>query len=228
MRYTCFLLLSTSLLTALPAGADNGFYVGAGIGGSRVEAKVDKLGLLPPSGESIEDTDFGESGFAWKAFGGYRFTDFLAAEVAWLDFGEPDVSLCFTENPPAGVRCESREWDVATSLDGVNIDLVGIWPIGERWELFAKLGLFIWDAESRGTQRAGGVAGLPPGGCPPFRPPTPGCQVKVEDDGADLSAGFGAATQVSERISVRGEFQWFDVGAFDTVWTVTASAIFSF
>jgi len=234
MRHFSTLLLPALLLVSTSAVADRGFYIGTGIGGSHVESTVAELGLQPPAGESIQSSDFSETGFAWKVFGGYRFLDFIAAEVAWIDLGEPDTSLCFTTSPPAGVECESREWDVKTKLDGVNLDLVGSWPIGEKWEVFAKLGLFLWDAEGSGTQRAAGAAppplppGLPPGGCPPFRPQIPGCEVKVKDDGEDLSAGFGAAVEVSEHFSLRGEFQWFNVGAFDTVWAITASAILAF
>ncbi|MCF6263011.1 MAG: porin family protein [Xanthomonadales bacterium] len=67
------LFLTPSMVTA---GADSGFYIGAGIGDAPVKV-----------------LDFDESDFAYKIFGGYNFgyvplVD-LAVEASYVDFGSP-------------------------------------------------------------------------------------------------------------------------------------------
>ncbi|NOQ88597.1 MAG: outer membrane beta-barrel protein [Gammaproteobacteria bacterium] len=62
------------------AGADSGFYVGAGVGDA-----------------SVKDADFDASDSAYKIFGGYNIgfiplVDF-AVEASYVDFGKPSTSL---------------------------------------------------------------------------------------------------------------------------------------
>ena len=61
------------------AGADSGFYIGAGVGDA-----------------SVKDTDFDASDSAYKLFGGYNIgfiplVDF-AVEASYVDFGNPSTS----------------------------------------------------------------------------------------------------------------------------------------
>lgn len=65
--------------TAVVAGADSGFYIGAGVGDA-----------------SIKDSDFDASDSAYKIFGGYNIgfiplVDF-AVEASYVDFGKPSTS----------------------------------------------------------------------------------------------------------------------------------------
>ncbi len=73
----------TGALFAMPntvlAGADSGFYVGAGVGDA-----------------SVKEGDFDESDSAYKIFGGYNIgfiplVDF-AVEASYVDFGKPSSS----------------------------------------------------------------------------------------------------------------------------------------
>ncbi len=74
--------LAGSLLaipTAVIAGADSGFYLGAGVGDA-----------------SVKDSDFDASDSAYKLFGGYNIgfiplVDF-AVEASYVDFGKPSTS----------------------------------------------------------------------------------------------------------------------------------------
>ena len=65
--------------TAVVAGADSGFYIGAGVGDA-----------------SIKDSGFDASDSAYKIFGGYNIgfiplVDF-AVEASYVDFGKPSTS----------------------------------------------------------------------------------------------------------------------------------------
>jgi hypothetical protein len=66
------------------AGADSGFYVGAGVGNA-----------------TVQDTNFDESDSAYKIFGGYNIgfiplVDF-AVEASYVDFGKPSNSTTTVE-----------------------------------------------------------------------------------------------------------------------------------
>ena len=77
-----FICLAGSILgmpSAAVAGADSGFYIGAGVGDA-----------------SVKDGDFDASDSAYKIFGGYNIgfiplVDF-AVEASYVDFGNPSTS----------------------------------------------------------------------------------------------------------------------------------------
>ena len=77
-----FICLAGSIMampSAAVAGADSGFYIGAGVGDA-----------------SVKDSDFDESDSAYKLFGGYNIgfiplVDF-AVEASYVDFGKPTTT----------------------------------------------------------------------------------------------------------------------------------------
>lgn len=118
MRISLAVLASSALLWALSSqAADNGIYVGAGIGQSDVEADSDAL-----NGVGFDGKDT-----AWKAIVGIRPLDWLGVEASYVDFGKPDDD---------GVKIKA---------DGVSAFAVGFVPAGPV-DLFAKVGLINYDA----------------------------------------------------------------------------------
>jgi outer membrane immunogenic protein len=104
--------------TAVVAGADSGFYIGAGVGDAMVENS---------------DAGFDESDSAYKLFGGYNIgfiplVDF-AVEASYVDFGKPTAT---------GGSIEVTGFN-AYGLAGLSFGPFGI---------FAKAGAFSWDEES--------------------------------------------------------------------------------
>jgi len=78
--FVCLAGFFLGMPTVAVAGADSGFYIGAGVGDA-----------------SVKDTDFDESDSAYKLFGGYNIgfiplVDF-AVEASYVDFGNPSTSL---------------------------------------------------------------------------------------------------------------------------------------
>ena len=218
MLHLRYLITLVALTLPLMGIADNtGFYGGIGVGGSRAEGTIPGIGVSPPTNESLQSNDFKESDVSWKVFGGYRFFDYLALEAGYVDLGKPNGSSCFTDNPPTGSICESREWDVSVDVNGWSVDAVGILPLGENWELFAKLGVYGWDGKARGIDRVS---------APPGRPAAPGSMAAVDADGEDLKVGFGGSVRVAKRISLRAEFEWFDVDLADDLWAINFSLVF--
>jgi len=142
-KHTLLLAFISGLFMIVPvnsyAGADSGFYIGAGVGGAPVEV-----------------VDFDESDFAYKIFGGYNFgyvplVD-LAVEASYVDFGSPSnrninvdingfnafglVGLSFG---PFGIFAKAGliSWDSKISIDTNRFNDDGVDPaygIGARFQ----------------------------------------------------------------------------------------------
>ena len=147
-------------------------YLGGSIGQSDIDDQI-ATGLI--TGGSVDGTDS-----AFKIFGGYMFNRHFGLEAAYVDLGEATYSGNFLGLPVTGGRVE---------LSGVNISALGALPIGERFSLFGKIGLFMWDAEASDT--TGGV---------PF---------SAQQDGTDLSFGIGLGYQFTRNLGVRAEWEMF-------------------
>ena len=116
----CLLVLA---LGCLPAAAENtGFYAGAGIGFSELDAGG--------GGISFDDDDTG-----WKLFGGYDVSPNIAVEVFWVDLGDFSDTVL-------GVP-------VKFEVDGIGAAGVGSLPVSDMFSVHAKLGIWAWDAEAR-------------------------------------------------------------------------------
>jgi opacity protein-like surface antigen len=131
----------------------------------------------------IEDNGFDGSDTGFKVFGGYRFIKYLAAEVEYLDGGT--------------VEDGGLEIDVS----GFNLSGVGILPVGEKFSLFAKLGMIFWDADSNGFG---------------------------DDSGEDFSWGIGAGYSFTEQFGMQLEYQGFEIEDADTVDMISLGASWKF
>lgn len=122
---------------------DSGWYVGGNVGQSR--AKIDDAritsGLLGGGFTTTSMTDDNRD-TGYKLFGGYQFNDYFAVEGGYVNLG----SFGFTSTTvPAG----SLHGNI--KLEGVNLDLVGILPITQRFSAFGRVGAFYADAKDNFT-----------------------------------------------------------------------------
>lgn len=125
-----------AIASPFAAADDSGWYGGLNIGQSR--AKIDDAritsSLVGTGGAgftsvSIDDDDRG-TGF--KLFGGYKFNRNFAVEGGYFDLGK----FGFTATTvPAGTLSGKIQ------LKGVNLDVVGILPITEKFSAFGRAGL---------------------------------------------------------------------------------------
>ncbi|MBX5461270.1 MAG: porin family protein [Steroidobacteraceae bacterium] len=123
MKRIIALTLLSCAVPACFADNDSGLYLGAGVGQFNVKVNnVDDIGPIVSQFDS-DDTSF-------KAFGGWRFGRYIAAELAYIDFGGPDDDV-------DGVN-------VKAELDGFAPYVVGTLPLGPL-EVFAKAGYFFYD-----------------------------------------------------------------------------------
>lgn len=101
------------------------FYVGAGAGQSTIE-------------ESAFGLSFDASATAFKVFGGYTFTPYLGAEVAYLDTGS-------AEDTVLGVKVEA-------SGTAFQFSLLPMLPVSESVSLYARLAMLAWNLDATASQ----------------------------------------------------------------------------
>ena len=111
-----------ALLAGPALAADNGFYLGAGIGQANVQVEP---------GEGLPSFDEGDTGY--KLIAGFRPLDWLGAEVNYVDLGAPsgEVSGTDVEIDAKGVS--------AFGIAFLELPLV---------DLYGKLGVVRWDASA--------------------------------------------------------------------------------
>jgi OmpA-OmpF porin, OOP family len=122
------------LALLIPAAAfaqsgDGGFYLGGALGQSRFKEWCDTGGSTITLA-SCKDTDT-----AWKVLGGYRFNRYLAAEGAYVDWGEVSAST------PGGAQALARQHSYGLAA-------VGTLPLGARFQLFGKAGFLMTEQET--------------------------------------------------------------------------------
>lgn len=129
--------IATSLVTlalvalAFPAHAQ--WYAGGSVGRSKAslgsglrDDQLFDLGFNSPS-TSVDD-----KGTAFRAFGGYRFHRYFAAELGYVDLGR--YELRSTVLPAGSLNSSLRS-------RGIDLSALGLLPIGERFTLFGRVGV---------------------------------------------------------------------------------------
>lgn len=166
MKKTIFaasIATAVSLASFNTYAADIGGYVGASFGKTTSDA-LDDLNDIP--GVSVDDSDTG-----YKLFAGYNFNANFAVEGFYADLGE--------------ISATDGVYKFSVDTDSLGVAILGKLPVGEKAEVFAKVGYQRWGAKlsENGTKIA-------------------------DDDGSDVIYGIGAAYNINN-VSIRAEFERF-------------------
>ncbi len=145
-------LAAWACLTAVPALAqDSGYYYG-GLSVGQARARVDEpritAGLL---GAGLATTSINSDNRAagFKLFGGYQLHPNFAVEAGYFNLGQ----FGFTSTTmPAGTL------DGRMRVQGLNLDLVGLLPLTDRWAATARVG--VHHAHTRDRFRGTGAVGV--------------------------------------------------------------------
>ena len=167
--YASLPLLITALMVT--GNVNAAFYMGGSYGYTKYEDLCDSV-----SGEAGATCDDEADGY--KIFGGARISPNLAFEAAYMDMGDATASTSIS-NRTLGVT-------------GLNFSALGIYPLSKSFELFGKIGLMFWEAE---TEVTGTVGGEESG------------TTSVND--SDLNFGFGGSFIVNKTFALRAEFERF-------------------
>ena len=114
-------LLGLSALCAASANADEGLTLGASVGYVNVE-------------DSDPGFDFDATDTGYKLFANYEFSNRLAIEGGYIDFGKPEDQF-----PGFFGQIDASGW---------NLYGVGNLPLSDGVDLFAKAGIVAWEADS--------------------------------------------------------------------------------
>jgi OOP family OmpA-OmpF porin len=120
---TAFAAFALSAALAAQADTQPGFYVGAGVGTTKVSDDAF-------DGSGIDDSDTG-----FKLFGGYDFNQNFAVEVSYLDLGEASIS-------DAGDS-------LTVGVTALTASAVGRLPVSDMFALYGKLGYASYDVKAR-------------------------------------------------------------------------------
>lgn len=170
-----------ALACPLALAQDTGWYGGASIG--RTAATIDDARIasgLAGAGlgtVSIADRDR-DTGY--KLFGGYQINRNVSLEGGWFDLGR--YGFTATTVPAGTLTGDIR-------VRGLNLDLVGTFPVTERFSVLGRLG--VTHARTTGVFRGTGAVGV--------TDPNP-----VKRD-TNLKAGLGLAYAFSPTLSMRVE-----------------------
>ncbi len=118
-------LLSLFLLLPLCAQADKGFFVGGSIGSAQLSEDFDGLNI---------DT----SSTSFRILGGWRFNDYFAVEGGYHDFGDFEQKIDVN-----GTRVSA-----SLSADGFTLGVGGYFPLGERFSVTGRFGMFYWNGRA--------------------------------------------------------------------------------
>lgn len=172
--------------------ADTGFYIGGSFGKSTVSdfsssdlnTELASLGITATS--TVDDEDSG-----WKVFAGYRIMKYLAVEGAYANLGEVSADIISTA-PVAGTA------NVQLENKAITLSALGILPLNDKFSLFARLGLNVWDTEVSASGTGLG-----------------GTNYSDSEDGTGVVYGLGAAFHLTPNLNLRAEWERYDFDGND-------------
>ena len=200
---------AASLIAASACAQDAGYYYG-GLSVGQSRARIDEpriTATLLGAGLATTSIVSDEHDPAFKLFGGYQFNRNFALEGGYFNLGK--FGFTSTTVPAGTLTGQIR-------LQGLNLDLVGTWPITERWSAIARVGAQY--ASARDSFRGSGAVGvLNPN---PSRRET------------NLKLGLGMQYEINQSMLVRGEVERYRindaVGNHGGVNVLSVSLVFPF
>ncbi|MES2975333.1 MAG: outer membrane beta-barrel protein [Pseudomonadota bacterium] len=166
----------------LPSGG----YIGGNVGATSADFSNAPINQrLAGQGFGVTSVTEDNRDTGYKLYGGYRLNRNFAVEGGYFDLGKTNYT--FTTAPPGSFSGES-------SVRGVNLDLVGIAPLSDRFSVFARVGAAY--ARSRVDTTTTGL--VPAGG-------------SGSRSGTNLKVGVGMEYAFTESLGVRAEWERYRI-----------------
>ena len=176
------LLISGLMLAGLNASADEiKWYGGVSYGNSKVDTGITNL----TGTASLDEKDNG-----YKIFAGANVTQYISAELHYLDFGEATLKGNNGDTFDLGGTTYSftSTETVTGEGDSYGISAIASYPMHEHFEPFVKVGLHRWELD--------------------YQIKTNNSTVSV--DGTDIFYGIGANIPLTSNFSARIEYELFE------------------
>ena len=179
-----------------------GPYAGALIGysefsGNQDENEQNLIDILENSGNPYQNLTTGteNTDLGYQALFGYRFHRFFSAELGLAQFGELKSTAKADMDFDNGDGFVPVSVSLAFSSGGPMLSAIGILPLGEKFELFGRLGYLFTSAERSLTSKVDGQSGS-------FG--------SAKGDSQNPVYGIGFAWHINQVYSIRGEYQQLD------------------
>jgi OOP family OmpA-OmpF porin len=179
-------LVGCVVMSSAFAADDTFWYVGGNIGQSR--AKIDDARITPLlPGATISDDNKGN---AFKLFGGYQFNRNFAVEGGYFNLGE----FGYTATTAAPALAATLNGKI--KLQGLNLDAVGMLPLGDKFSVFGRVGMQY--AQAKDTFTSSGAA------------PTP-ANPNPSKNALNYKVGVGAQYDFNQSLGMRIEAERFRI-----------------
>src|SRR5262249_26273454 len=132
-------------------------------GGDQSNDEQSLIDLIEDAGVPFQNESVGteDSDFGFQAAFGYRFARYVAMELGLVQFGELTWELTAdVDLPDDNEGFVPAKFDYAFKVGGPLISAVGILPLGEKFELYGRLGFLFASVEREFTSRINGQRGL--------------------------------------------------------------------
>lgn len=190
--------LAAAFALSFPLTANaEGFYVDLGLG----QAKAD---FGDTAGLNVDNTDT-----SYSIGAGYKFNNYIAIEGGYLKLGTASIGTSGTVtgtyygNPYSATGTLSA----SSEVDGYYLGPVLSLPVGDKFEAYARAGVYFWNANSKmsatGTLTYAGTTY------------TGGTTATTSDNGNDAYYGIGAAYKATKNVSVGADWTRYDIGGVD-------------
>lgn len=185
------------------AAGEPGFYIGAWVGQSSKDVSRDFYETFNADNQQfssftpVEDhTSFDDSDTAFGLLAGYRFTQYLAFESGYTEFGKVEYKSQASGNYPLEAGTFNSKIQSGTS--GFSFAALGTLPLSRDWELFARGGVLFATTKFRLMIDATGTRFIP----------VPGdFDDSFTKNTTDMFAGVGISRRVFEIYDLRLEYQ---------------------
>ena len=192
---------ATLALGAAAAQADStrGFYAGFNAGATKMD--IDKNALdaaisdvLSASGLTVlsASSSTSENDASLGVFAGYLILPYLAVEAEWMTLGTGKYEA--RGDVTDGVATDTLRVNAETDATGITASALGIWPISQSWELYARLGVIFADTTLTANVRSSAAS----------------INDNLSEDSQNLVYGVGATYWYSSTWSMRLDYQHFD------------------
>jgi OOP family OmpA-OmpF porin len=142
---------------------------------------------------SLDDSDTG-----FGLAGGYQVNPWFAAELAYVDLG--DISYEANGTVTDGIDDFDAGLGIDQSASGPVFSLLGIWPIGERFSVFGRVGIALMSVDADASVSIDGES----------------VADSVGTDRSNMVYGIGGEFSLNERFGVRlGWDRYAEVGSDD-------------
>lgn len=164
-------------------------------GGDQSNDEQSLIDLIDDANVPFQNEEVGtdDSDIGYQASFGYRFSRYIALELGLVQYGELASQLTAdVDLPDDTLGFVPARFEYAFKVGGPLISAVGILPVGQKFELYGRVGMLFASVEREFTSRINGQRGL---------------SFSASGDSQDVVYGVGAAFNINQVYAIRAEYQ---------------------